>query len=62
MAVKDRQQVKQLEKTHPFICDDLIGSVLGVVDLQRGVVFAVAGICYFGFESCSRRRAAGVTS
>lgn len=55
--------MKQPYETHPFICDDLVGSVLGVVDGQRGVVvLAVARICYFGFESGTRRRAAGVTS
>lgn len=62
LAVKTQWQKKQLYKTHPFIRDDLIGSVLGVVDWQRGVVLAVAWICYFGFESGTRCRTAGVTS
>lgn len=47
--------------TYPFICDDLIGSILRVIEWWQGVVdFAVAGVGYFCFEASTRCRAAGV--
>ena len=49
--------------TYPFICNDLIGSVLGGVDRWQTVVdFAVARVGYFGLEASARRRAASATS
>lgn len=47
--------------TYPFICDDLIGSVLRGIEWRQGVVdFAVARVGYFAFEASAWCRAAGV--
>lgn len=49
--------------TYPFICDDLIGSVLrGIEWWQSAVDFTVAWVCYFGFEASTGCRAARVAS
>lgn len=48
---------------YPFVCDDLIGSLLGGIDCWHdGVVFAVACIGHFGFKTSAWHRTAGVTS
>lgn len=52
-----------LSERHPFVCDDLIGSLLGGIDCWHdGVVFAVACVGHFGFKASAWRRTAGVAS
>lgn len=48
--------------THPFVCDDLIGSILRRIQRRQTVAdFAIAGVCCFALQTRSRCRAARVT-